>query len=587
LEERSAGWTGVLSRPGLALWIFPGKFSCYAAHPVGSYSGGVVLGVLFRRGDPRVSSVGSKRYFNDSESSRISTSGGHYLVEQYWGRYVAFLDDPPTGARRILRDPVGDIPCYRAAVAGIDIYFSDLADFISLFADAPELGPRLTINWEHLRLRVLTGNAWAEESALNEIECIRPGECRVHRGGTLARELYWHPYIAARQPSSNELQTVAIELRSTLKDCTRAWASLHAEAIHVLSGGLDSSIVLSCLAEAPGRGRLTCLNFQTRDPDSDERAFARLAAARAACPLAEIQREPVVALERIFDCALSPGPVSLVMRGLEVQPLISRFAQANGATAVFSGDGGDILFFRGWPDLAAIDQVHCRGLHPAALKFLAAAALPAQLSVWKLLYQAVIYGLLRRRRWDIRTLMFDHYRLVTDQVVAAARQQTDFLNPWHLPDEDLPPGKRLHAFGVTRPMLFRDPLSFPAELDFINPLVSQPVIELCLRIPTYVHTARGLDRAVARAAFAADLPREIVERTWKGAVDRHLQDLLVAHRLLLRQVLLEGSLVKAGILDRSRLTGALSDISVRSMSHASELFGYFCTEVWAQRFGAR
>ena len=135
-------------------------------------------------------------------------------------------------------------------------------------------------------------------------------------------------------------------------------------------------------------------------------------------------------------------------------------------------------------------------------------------------------------------------------------------------------------------MLFRDPLGTHAELDFINPLVCQPVIELCLRIPTYLHSARGIDRAVARAAFTADLPREIAGRIWKGAVDRHLQDMLVAHRPLLREVLLDGGLVKAGILDRKRLEGALSDVSVRSMSHASELFGHFCTEVWLQHHSA-
>lgn len=584
IPELSGRWRPVLSQPGLKLLVYPGEFGCYAMHPVGNFSAGAVLGVLFRRDDPGISSVGCSDFFDDSETAQIASSRGRRLVEQYWGRYVAFLYDPVAGVRRVLRDPVGDIPCYRAMVSGVHVYFSALTDFLGLGAafSGPD-APRLTINWEHLGLRVITGNAWAEESALNEIECIHAGECIVHEGVTVSREIYWHPFFIARRPITEDLETVALSLRSTLKDCSNAWASLHTDAIHVLSGGLDSSIVLSCLATAPGKGRLTCLNFQTRDPDSDERAYARLAAARAERPLTEIEREPAVALERIFDCVPTPGPVSVVMRGLEVQPLISRFAREKGATAVFSGDGGDILFFRAWPELAAIDQVHCRGLHPNALRFLTEAAYPAQLSVWKLFYRAMIYGLLRRR-WDIRDLMFEHYRLVTDDVAATARKQADFLNPWHLPDQDIPPGKRLHAFGVTRPMLFRDPLATEVELDFINPLVSQPVIELCLRIPTYLHAAHGVDRAVARTAFAADIPQEIVSRTWKGAVDRHLQDLLVAHRPLLREVLVDGGLVKAGILDRKRLAVALSDVSVRSMSHASELFGYFCTEVWLRHW---
>jgi asparagine synthase (glutamine-hydrolysing) len=208
---------------------------------------------------------------------------------------------------------------------------------------------------------------------------------------------------------------------------------------------------------------------------------------------------------------------------------------------------------------------------------------PAQLSVSRLLYVAVLHGVLRRP-WDIRRLMFDHYRLVTDAVLANARLRPDFLNPWGLPDSDLPPGKRLHAFSISRPLLFRDPLPRQRALDFINPLVSQPIVELCLRIPTYLHAAGGTDRAVARAAFAADLPPEILARTWKGAADRHLQAMLESHLGLIRETLLDGGLVRAGILDRKRLGEALSARSVGSRTHATELFGYFCTEVWLRRW---
>jgi hypothetical protein len=56
------------------------------------------------------------------------------------------------------------------------------------------------------------------------------------------------------------------------------------------------------------------------------------------------------------------------MRGIEVQPLVAQFAQSRGATAVFSGDGGDMLFFRGWPQLAVIDYARCHGLRPELMR---------------------------------------------------------------------------------------------------------------------------------------------------------------------------------------------------------------------------
>ena len=576
LNGGSENWDEVLHHPGLSLFVIAGPFACYAAHPVGD-GGGSVLGVLFDRREPGRSSTRPVRFFGIDETDEIVASDGRYLVERYWGRYVAFLCDPSSAAVRVLRDPIGDIPCYHAQAPGIHIYFSALPDLLQLQA------MRLTLNWEHIGLRVITGNAWAEESALNEIECVHPGECFEHQGDRISRQYYWHPFVAARRPPIEQLETAASELRSTTAACLNAWASLYPRAIHVLSGGLDSSIVLKCLAQAPAKRQLTCLNFRTRDPDSDERRYARLVTASVGCELVEVEREAAVTLERIFECYPTVGPLSVVMRGLEVQPLIADLAQQRGAQVVFSGDGGDVVFFRGWPQLAVMDCAHSRRPRSQLIKLALDASEPAQLSVWQLLYDAVKHGIFRRK-WDIRPLMFEHYRLITDEVMASARTKLDFLNPWNLPADDLPPGKLLHAFSVSRPSLFRNPLPGPVDLDFINPLLSQPLVELCLRIPTYVHAANGADRAVARAAFAAELPCEIVTRTWKGAANRRLQDLLIHNLALVREILLDGRLVKAGILDGQKLAQALSVTPVRSVSHATEVFSYFCTEVWLRRW---
>ena len=579
LVRSSTKWVQVLSQPGLSLHLLPGPSTCYTAHPVGE-CGGQVLGLLFDRQNSQRSSVGAERFFSADETREIEMSHGRYLVERYWGRYVAFLYDADTTHIRVLRDPIGDIRCYGARLPGISVYFAFLADFLQLKA------ARLTVNWEHMRLRVITGNSWAEESALNEIECVHPGECIEHRGTQISRQYYWHPFSIARLPQIERLESAAAQLRSTTRTCLDAWASLYPNAVHLLSGGLDSSIVLSTLTAAAAKMKVTCLNFRTRDVDSDERRYARLATARAGCDLVELERKPSVALEQIFQCDPSVGPASLVMRGLEVQPLVVEWAESRQAPVVFAGDGGDIVFFRGWPQLAIIDYAHSQGLRRPLMRLAVRSAGTTQLSIWQLLRDAVVYGALRRP-WEIRSLMFEHYRLVTDEVIASACSGPDFLNPWGLPDIDLPPGKRLHAYSITRPLLFRDPFASRSTLDFINPLISQPMVELCLRIPTYVHAEGGTDRAVARAAFASDLPPEVLARTWKGAADRHLQDILDARLGLVREVLLDGALVRAAILDRRRLEEALATTPVRSRTHPTELFGYLCTEAWLSHWETR
>ena len=85
------------------------------------------------------------------------------------------------------------------------------------------------------------------------------------------------------------------------------------------------------------------------------------------------------------------------------------------------------------------------------------------------------------------------------------------------------------------------------------PLLSQPLVELCLRIPTYVLIRSGRDRALARRAFANDLPAEIIARYAKGRADHHSRNILDANLAFVRELLLDGALVQKGLLNRTNL----------------------------------
>src|SRR3546814_5721791 len=56
-----------------------------------------------------------------------------------------------------------------------------------------------------------------------------------------------------------------------------------------------------------------------------------------------------------------------------------------------------------------------------------------------------------------------------------------------------------------------------SDLPVIHPLLSQPVIEHCLAIPTWLQCAGGCDRSIARQAFKPDLPAKVIERRGKGS----------------------------------------------------------------------
>jgi asparagine synthase (glutamine-hydrolysing) len=88
-------------------------------------------------------------------------------------------------------------------------------------------------------------------------------------------------------------------------------------------------------------------------------------------------------------------------------------------------------------------------------------------------------------------------------------------------------------------------------------LLSQPVVELCLSIPSWTWFAGGRDRAVARAAFSQHLPAQIVWRRGKGRLETMCAAAYIRQRQELRDLLLGGRLADNHLLDRTAIEAYL------------------------------
>jgi asparagine synthase (glutamine-hydrolysing) len=120
--------------------------------------------------------------------------------------------------------------------------------------------------------------------------------------------------------------------------------------------------------------------------------------------------------------------------------------------------------------------------------------------------------------------------------------------------------------------------------EVIAPLYSQPATELFLRIPLYVHFHGGRERGLARQAFAQEVPEEILRRTWKDRAPGFLDRLVQRHRKFLRELLLDGVLVKERLLNRDALEDALSDRISNSPVYPGELLRHLDVEIWARHW---
>ena len=573
-SSHSPEWQVALRKKGL--------FVGYAGARVGStephclYGGaGVVLGKLFERPgeDP---SVAVPLSLNEARSRPILKSRGRHLVEHYWGRYIAVLHEETAGSSWVLRDPSGGLPCLTLRFGGVRVYFSAL-DIVQDLG----LGP-LEVNWSHLTAWLCVRRGHTHATALREVSQVLAGECVELRDDLANSTFYWDPLSIANTDVIHDSQEAARSLRDVIIDCARAWASCYSGITLSLSGGLDSSILYAALRDSPAKAKLTCFHYYPTGGDLDERHYARLVAQSGGSQLIERPRDSTVSLKPLLKVAASHEPTTYLYF-LEHSRLDAAVAAEHYATAAFTGWGGDQLFYQHHAMLAAGDYLHYGGVGPRFLRIALDAAQMDRLSVWHVLREAFAHRF-QQRRWSFRNEVVRARPLIRPEVIDEVYSRAHYAHPLLNDDRGTPNGKLWHALQVSSPWEFYDPLGEPDDPERVSPLYSQPVLELCLRLPVHLLTLGGWDRAIARRAFYDELPREVANRRNKGDIEHHIHTILDHNITFIRDLLLQGALVAEGVVDRKQLAAALSGKPGRTQSTAGEILDLVGTEAWLLRW---
>jgi asparagine synthase (glutamine-hydrolysing) len=576
LRASSSEWQTVLDTDGLA--VLCRDVRATSSRPYRLHGdAGVVLGTLFTRGADDASSAPAPAALDGGATRAIVTTGGRKLVESYWGRYVAFLRDPTSHTTWILRDPTGSLPCFTTRTRGVDVYFAHMEE-------GAQLGERFTINWKYVAAALCQNRLQIHTTGLNEVSQVLGGECIATRAAQASRQFYWNTLQIAASTPIEDVAEAARLLRDRTRDCVRAWTFGHESIVHLLSGGLDSSIVLACLRDSPTSSRLTCLNFHSPGSNTDERDYARLAAAGVDCDMVERPRISALSLEPLLQVRKSciPADNYFYLDGGRVE---SELAAEKRATALFSGYGGDQLFYQARARFAAAEYLSRHGIGPGLFTVALDAARVDRLSVWNVLGEALTHGLLGRR-WSSRSDVGVKRALLNADVIRDISRDESLLHPWMRAPGRVSSAKIWHAYQLLFPYDFYHPLGADSDPEPVTPLFSQPLLELVLRIPTWLLTLGGWDRALARRAFQHDMPRQIVTRRTKGGREEHAKSILVRNIAFARELLHDGRLVQAGILEKDRVVDVLSGKPTRTVSSNVELYACLSVEAWLRQWHA-
>ncbi|URW75889.1 asparagine synthase C-terminal domain-containing protein [Sphingomonas donggukensis] len=481
----------------------------------------IIFGQLFRANE-------RKHEFTSGEADAIVTSRGAWLMRHCWGRYVAVWREPATGRLCAARDPSGAIlALYRSESSGTAI-----ASEPSTLADA---GMPMRIDTTGLAHRLWYPGIASHQTALDGLVEILPGETAVF-GPAPVHHSIWTPAAAiasAGLPTHDNLRETVFQTTNLLVD--------NRPVLVELSGGLDSSILAAALTES--RADWRAATIVTPGKDGDERHYARLVATAHAARLEERHVAPDA-----VDLLMPPARLTLRPTGYGMLAALDRTMLTEAERddrILLSGTGGDNVFGSLRSAAPVVDAAIASGA--SCWHTLRDVSRLTGASLSKVALSAARYAL-RHRLHPIR------WRADGSLLMPGTRPPLA-PHPW-LTKARLQPGQRAHIALLLRGHDVIADIERARRRTMIFPFLAQPVIELCLRIPSWEWVAGGRDRAFARDAFRGHLPAPVYSRRTKGRLASLLAPAFDDQRAQLRALLCEGVLAELGLLDRPALEAA-------------------------------
>jgi asparagine synthase (glutamine-hydrolysing) len=431
---------------------------------------------------------------------------GPGFVERLHGMFALALWDGGRERLVLARDRLGKKPLLWTRLSdGTLAFASELKALLRLPGLTREID--LQAIDAYLALQYVPG----DRTALRGIRKLLPGHVLVAQGNSDRIEPYWRPEPAP--PSEHEEEWLE-RVRRTVQDAVRKRLVADVPLGALLSGGIDSSIVVALMAQAsPEPVRTFTVGFS--DARYDERAYARAVADRYGTvhEELEIQEDVAATLPRLAAAYDEPLGDEAAFPTF----LIAEQARRH-VTVALAGDGGDEAF-------AGYERYVAHGLAArvpgpvaragaAALRMLPAARREPRSTLFRAARlldvaaapEAERYGRLmevfplelRRRLWADSGLARP-VRLEPPRAGIAGLQLLDLRT--YLPGDLL---------------LKADIASMAHSLELRSPFLDHEVVALGLALPDSLKT-RGREGKIAlRRAFASDLPAQVERRGKTG-----------------------------------------------------------------------
>lgn len=485
-------------------------------------------------------------------------------------------------------------PATRTMVAACDalavrkVYYLQHGSLLAFASHAEALASGRQYERRFLAEQVASAESSPELTVYQGVKAVPAGTMMVLDGIRLTAFRYWSPEDStpARPPAISEGEAVD-GLRALLVEAVRTRLPRNEPAWAQLSGGLDSSSVVSVVQWLAERGELpaglagTVTYVDRESTPSDERTYSSAVVSRWGLPNELILNPPMWYDERYGPPLIDQPRPNLMFYPREARLL--EIMAASGARVLLTGQGpdeylrGSMFFFADWI---------VRGRLWAAAKEMLRRAAIGRVSFWELAYRNALAPLLPRswHRWvGPRTARLQRWipRRVAREYELDGRRFELALHGGPLG------GKYRHsmvksAVGLSRSM---GHLLLDDGLDVRHPFLDRRLLEFGLALPPELTTRPYAGKWVLREATRGIVPELIRTRVGKGSQNERHAWALAAQRELLAPLVRSPILADLGVVDGAALRAAFDDAPRQGQSrgdpHAA-LQQVLAVEAWLQ-----
>jgi asparagine synthase (glutamine-hydrolysing) len=509
---------------------------------------------------------------------------GDRCVEHFNGMFAFALWD--THHRRLLiaRDHLGIKPLYYWADRGQIVFGSELKTVIAHPAVPRDVD--LAAIDQFLTLEYIP----APKTIFKNIHKLLPGHRLIFEAGSTRVENYWDiPF----QKISTDWETCKQQLATLIDDAVRMQMVSDVPLGAFLSGGIDSSTVVSAMSRASDRPVKT-FSIGFGDRTYNELPYARAVADKYSTEHHEEFLDPDISdlAEGLLQYLDEPfGDFSIFPTYL-----VSMVARRH-VKVVLSGDGGDELF-GGYDTYVAQDMERYYRWLPAPVRqrFIPAlmSRVPPQPAKKGLINKtkrfvegAALSSALQHTRWMMFLNSAEKDRLYSEELSSSL----DGDSPEAVMEEYFLRVKQQHpltqqqyvdikTYLVDDILTKVDRMSMAVSLEARVPLLDYRIVEFAVNLPPEMKLHRGQTKRILRQAMAERLPSQVLNKPKQGFSIPLKHWLRGPLKPLMTDLLATGGIRRRGYFNPIEVSRLVQEHLDQRANHSHRLWALMVLELW-------